>query len=290
VAKHSETVAARPDPPANLERFIVMSTVLPAIRLERHEGLAILTLARPQAANSVDRNFAEGFKDAVVACRFDRSVRALLIRAEGGLFCAGADINAFVDAGSQLHYLIRDLTADLHEGLRTLAHMRKPIVTAVQGATAGAGFGLALSGDIVVAARSATFALNYPALGLSPDAGTTWILPRLVGVRKAQEMALLNTKLSAEEALGLGLITRVVEDADLQSESMDIARRLASGPAVALGAARQLIMEGLGRTYDDQLEAEAKSMVQTARDTDGLEGVAAIHANRPATFGQRMRA
>jgi 2-(1,2-epoxy-1,2-dihydrophenyl)acetyl-CoA isomerase len=267
-----------------------MSTVLPAIRLERDEGLAILTLARPEAANSVNRNFAEGFKAAVVSCNFDRSIKALLIRAEGGLFCAGADIEAFVEAGSNLHYLIRDLTADFHEGLKTLAHMRKPVITAVQGATAGAGFGLALSGDIVVAARSATFALNYPTMGLSPDAGTTWILPRLVGVRKAQEMALLNTKLSAEQALDLGLITRVVDDVDLPAASIDIARRLVAGPSQALGAARQLIIEGLGRSYDDQLAAEAMSMVQTARNSDGLEGVAAIHANRPAAFGQRMRA
>jgi 2-(1,2-epoxy-1,2-dihydrophenyl)acetyl-CoA isomerase len=267
-----------------------MSTVLPAIRLEQDGALGILTLARPQAANSVNRAFAESFKDAMTTCNFDRSIGALIIRAEGGLFCAGGDIEAFVDAGPHLHYLIRDLTADFHAGLKTLAHMRKPVVTAVQGATAGAGFGLALSGDIVVAGRSASFALNYPAMGLSPDAGTTWLLPRLIGVRRAQEMALLNTKLSAAEALDMGLVTRVVEDEDLQTVSMDIARQLAAGPTHALGAARSLIIAGLGRSYDDQLAAESQAMVQTARDRDGQEGVAATYAHRPAVFGQAMRA
>jgi 2-(1,2-epoxy-1,2-dihydrophenyl)acetyl-CoA isomerase len=201
------------------------------------------------------------------------------------LFCAGGDIGVFAEAGHQLHYLIRDLTADFHGGLIRLAHMRKPIVTAVQGATTGAGFALALSGDIVVAARSASFALNYPAMGLSPDAGTTWLLPRLVGVRKAQEMALLNPCLSAEEALAMGLITRVVDDADLTAHALEVAHQLAQGPTKALGAARALIIEGLGRSYDEQLAAEARAMVETARDDDGPEGVAAVYAHRTPVFG-----
>jgi 2-(1,2-epoxy-1,2-dihydrophenyl)acetyl-CoA isomerase len=229
------------------------------------------------------------FRTVVTECNFDRSLGAVLVRAEGGLFCAGGDIAAFAEAGHQLHYLIRDLTADFHGGLIRLAHMRKPVVTAVQGATTGAGFALALAGDIVVAARSASFALNYPAMGLSPDAGTTWILPRLIGVRRAQEMALLNPKLTADEALSMGLITKVVEDTDLAFASLDIARRLAAGPTRALGAARALIIEGLGRSYDEQLAAEARSMVETARDDDGPAGVAAVYRNRQATFGNAAR-
>lgn len=259
------------------------SAVLPAIRLERDGNLGIITLARPETANSVNRAFAQTFREVVTECNFDRSMGAVLIRAEGGLFCAGGDIEVFAEAGQQLHYLIRDITADFHGGLIRLAHMRKPIVTAVQGATSGAGFGLALAGDIVVAARSATLALNYPAMGLSPDAGTTWLLPRLVGVRKAQEMALLNLKLTAGEALDIGLITRIVEDDELTEKSMEIARTLASGPTHALGAARALLIEGFGRSYDEHLAAEARSMVETAR-SDGPEGVAAIYNARTPVF------
>jgi 2-(1,2-epoxy-1,2-dihydrophenyl)acetyl-CoA isomerase len=260
------------------------SSVIPAIRLERDGNLGIITLARPETSNSVNRAFAQSFRAVVTECNFDRSIGAVLIRAEGGLFCAGGDIEVYAEAGQQLHYLLRDLTADFHGGLIRLAHMRKPVVTAVQGATAGAGFGLALSGDIVLAARSASFALNYPAMGLSPDAGTTWILPRLVGVRKAQEMALLNPRLSAEEALSLGLITRVVEDDDLAATAMEIARTLAAGPTKALGSARALIIEGLGRSYDEQLAAEARAMVETARDAEGQEGVAAVYGHRRPAF------
>ncbi|PXA86909.1 enoyl-CoA hydratase [Nostoc sp. 3335mG] len=259
------------------------NAVLPAIRLERDGNLGVITLARPEVANAVNRAFAQSFKDIVAECNFDRTIGAVLIRAEGGLFCAGADREAFAGAGARLPYLIRDITADFHAGLIRLAHMRKPVVTAVQGATAGAGFGLALAGDIVVAARSASLALNYPAMGLSPDAGTTWLLPRLVGVRKAQEMALLNTRLSADEALSLGLITRVVEDETLEAASLEIARTLAAGPTRALGAARALIIEGLGKSYDEQLQAEARSMIETARD-DGPEADAAIYGARTPTL------
>jgi 2-(1,2-epoxy-1,2-dihydrophenyl)acetyl-CoA isomerase len=268
----------------------MVDTVLPTIRLERDGGLGIITLARPQAGNSVDRAFATGFKEAMTKLNYDRSITAVLIRAEGGLFCAGADIEKLAQAGRDLHFLVRDLTADLNEGLKRLAHMRKPVVTAVQGATAGAGLGLALSGDIVLAARSASFALNYPALGLSPDAGTTWILPRLIGYRRAQEMALLNLKFSAEEAFDLGMITRVVEDADLEATAIEIGQQLATGPARALGATRMLMQEGLGRTFDDQLAAEARSMIDTAREDDGQQGVAAVYAARAPTFSRASAA
>ncbi len=255
--------------------------VLPAIRLHRDEGLGIVTLARPETSNSVNRAFAESFKTIMTECHFDRTIRALLIRAEGGLFCAGGDIDAYAAAGPELHFLIRDLTADFHAGLSRLAHMRKPVVTAVQGATAGAGFALALSGDIVVASRNATFTLNYPAMGLSPDAGTTWILPRLIGLRRAQELTLLNVTLSAEEAYAMQLITRVVDGDRLEETAMDYARRLAAGPTKALGAARALLIDGFGRSYDEQLAAEARAMVEAAREADGQESIAALHGRRP---------
>lgn len=257
----------------------MVGTVLPAIRLEREGNLGIITLARPEAANAIGRDFAENFRAIVTECNFDRAIGVVLIRAEGGLFCAGNDIASYAQAGHQLHYLLRDLTEDFHGGLIRLAHMRKPVVTAIQGATAGAGFALALAGDIVIAAQSASFQLNYPAMGLSPDAGTTWILPRLVGVRRAQEMALLNHRLTASQALEMGLITRVVADDELAAESLLVARQLAEGPVRALGAARALIIEGLGRSYDEQLEAEARSMVETAR-LDGPESIAVLLAHR----------
>ena len=255
-----------------------------AVELERDADVAIVTLARPHAANSVDRTLASDFRAAVAECDADRSIRAVLIRAKGRVFCAGGDIATFVDAGLEVAALTRDLTDDLHAALVQLRSLGKPVVTAIQGAAAGAGIGLALAGDIVVAGRAASFSIAYPAIGLTPDAGASWILPRLVGVRRALEIALLNPRLSAEMALAYGLVTRVVEDDALPEISLDLTRRLAGGPTSALAATRRMILEGLERSYVEQLGIEARAIATSASGEEGREGIAAFVARRPPDF------
>lgn len=260
--------------------------VAPSVRLDRDGAVARLTLNRPDAANAINLHLAQELKAAATECSEDRSIRAVLLRAEGRIFCAGGDIGAFVAAGPDLPRLVQQLASDLHAAIGTLARMHKPLVTAVQGAAAGAGFGLSLMGDIVLAARKASFSIAYPAIGLTPDAGATWILPRLVGIRRAQELALLNPRLSADEALEMGLITRVVDDALLDGASTDLAAQLANGPTSAYGHTRRLLLEGLGRSLEDQLECEARTISRAAGHRDGREGIAAFVAKRPPVFGQ----
>lgn len=264
----------------------VRSALDEAVRLDHDGGVAFITLARADAANSVNRDLASGFRQAVIRCEED-DVRAVVIRTEGQFFCVGGDINAFGEAGSGIAELVEDLTRDLHDGLARLARMPKPVITAVQGAAAGAGLGIALAGDLVIAARSASFRLAYSAIGLTPDAGATWVLPRILGYRRALEIALLNPKLTADEAFGLGLITRVVEDEELEATVGEMVQRLSAGSLAALGTTRKLIAEGMARSFEDQLRAEAAALAHAAAKGDGQEGIAAFLAKRRPNFAGR---
>ena len=263
-----------------------MTARTPAVRLDVEGGLGIITLARPAAANSVDRELASDFRSVVTRCEENRSIKVVLIRAEGRFFCGGGDVAAFSEAGREMSVLIRSLTADLHDALSRLSRMRKVVVTAVQGPAAGAGVGIALAGDIVVASETAHFTLAYTAIGLTPDAGATWILPRLVGVRRALEIALLNPRVTAAQALEMGLITRVVAHNELDAHARQIAQRLASEASEALGMTRALIRSAQGKNFDDQLAAESRAISQMAGRNDAREGISAFLEKRPPIFGK----
>ena len=255
-----------------------------AVTLRRDGVVGIISLMRPDAANCVDRALASGLLQAVIGCEENEAIRVVVIRAEGRFFCAGGDINAFAEAGPRVAELVDDLTRDLHDALARLARLPKLVITAVQGAAAGAGFGIALSGDVVVAARSASFRMAYPTIGMTPDGGATWILPRLVGYRRAQEIALLNPKLTADEALALGLITQVVDDEALEATVGEIVQRLSASSLRALGATRKLISEGMTRSFEDQMKAEEVAISHAAGKGDGQEGIAAFLAKRRPNF------
>jgi 2-(1,2-epoxy-1,2-dihydrophenyl)acetyl-CoA isomerase len=167
-----------------------------------------LTLNRPDVGNAIDLAFARAMMDASIVCDQDDSARCVLLTGAGQMFCAGGDIAAFTGAGEQVPALLKQLTTYMHVAVTRLARMRKPLVVAVNGAAAGAGFGLAMMGDIVLAAQSAKFRVAYAGIGLSPDCGTSWLLPRLVGLRRAQELMLTDQRLNAEQAAGMGLVTR----------------------------------------------------------------------------------
>ncbi len=155
-------------------------------------------------------------------------------------------------------------TAYLRSAVARLAQMDKPLVVAVQGFAAGAGFSLAMLGDIVIAGHAAQFTLAYTGIGLTPDGGASWLLPRLVGLRKAQEMILMNTRLGADDALAAGLVTRVVPDAELAAEALRIAKALAAGPTRAFGRTRELLLASYGETFEGHLEREARGIVASA--------------------------
>jgi 2-(1,2-epoxy-1,2-dihydrophenyl)acetyl-CoA isomerase len=251
------------------------------------DGLATITLNRPDAANSINLAMGRDLKDVAIACDEDPSVRAVLLRANGKLFCGGGDLPSFAAFGDQIGVQLKRLTTDLHAALSRFLRMRSPMVIAVQGAAAGAGLPLAMVGDLVLAGRSASFTMAYTAAGLSPDGGSTYLLPRLIGMRRAQELTLLNRRLSAEEALGWQMVTKVVDDDALVDESLALARRLAEGPTAAFASAKRLLWGSLGDTIEVQMELEAREIAANARGIDGTEGIAAFAAKRAPVYRGR---
>ncbi|TVV70489.1 enoyl-CoA hydratase/isomerase family protein [Sphingomonas solaris] len=253
------------------------------VRLVVADGVATITLARPQAGNAMNMPLVDALFAQVGAVVADKTVRAILLEGEGRNFCVGGDLRAFVAEADPAGF-IGALARRLHQAMRLLHEQPVPVVIAVQGAAAGAGLGLAASGDIVLAARSASFTLAYGAIGLTADGGATWLLPRLIGLRRTQEMVYAGRRLDATEAAAMGLVTRVVEDADLATEARTVAAAIARGPTGAFGAVRGLLAAGDGTTLADQLDAEAASMQAAMAGADAQEGVAAFLERRPARF------
>jgi 2-(1,2-epoxy-1,2-dihydrophenyl)acetyl-CoA isomerase len=200
------------------------------------------------------------------------------------MFCAGGDIAAFAGAGAGVPALLKELTAYLHVAVSRLARMSKPLVVAINGAAAGAGFGLAMLGDIVLAAQSAKFRVAYAGIGLSPDCGTSWLLPRLVGLRRAQELMLTDQRLGAEQAAGMGLVTRIVADAELMAEAAATAHLLANAAVRALGRTRNLLLASGGNSLEEHLEQESRAIAAGGRDAEYREGLAAFGEKRAPRF------
>lgn len=249
----------------------------------REGGLARLTINRPDAANTLDVELSKALLQAAIECDEDESIRAVLLTGYGKLFCGGGDINGFAAAGEKVSHLAKELTTVLHGAVSRFARMGKPLVVAVNGPAAGAGLSLAMLGDIVIASPEAHFTLAYTAIGLTPDLGASWLLPRLVGMRRAQELALTNRRVSAQEAAEIGLITRVAE-ADALAEAEAVARELADGPVAALGGTRALLARSFTTGLEEQLELEARSIAAALRGAEGQEGVAAFISKRKPDF------
>lgn len=247
-------------------------------------GLAVLTLARPDAGNAIDLALAKDLNTVTTAWSLDRRVRAVLVRGEGANFCVGGDLKDFAAHGDDRPLHLSDITTYLHAAMSRLMRLDAPVVVAVQGSAAGAGMSLAAAGDLVLAGASSRFVMAYTAIGLTPDGSGTWSLPRLVGLRRALELTLTNRRLSAEEAVAEGLATRVVADDALADEALALARSLAAGPTGALGAAKRLLRESLGRDLEAQLALETSSLAAAAGSADSREGIEAFLAKRPPVF------
>jgi 2-(1,2-epoxy-1,2-dihydrophenyl)acetyl-CoA isomerase len=247
-------------------------------------AIAKLTLNRPGVGNAINLDLASALLEAAIRCDTDAEIRCVVLTAAGRLFCAGGDIAAFASAGGQIAALLSKLAGTLHLAVSCLARMRKPLLVLVNGPAAGAGLSLAVLGDIVLAASSAHFTVAYGAVGLTPDGGTTWQLPRLIGLRKAQEMILTNRRVTAAEAEAIGLVTRVVDDSNLAAEGADTAAKLCRSATAALGAARSLLAQSFGAGLESQLEQEARSITAAGTTHESREGIAAFLAKRKPNF------
>jgi 2-(1,2-epoxy-1,2-dihydrophenyl)acetyl-CoA isomerase len=259
---------------------------VPPLLIERDGGIAKVTLNRPAAANTIDMTLARELMSAAISCDEDDSIRCVLLTGSGRFFCAGGDVRSFVAAGDSIGSLLKEMTAYFHMAVARFARMNKPLITAVNGVAAGAGFSLALLGDMVLAARSAQFTSAYSALGLSSDGGLSWLLPRLVGLRRAQELMFTNKTLSAEDALNFGLITRVAEAESVSEDALRLARELANGPTLAYGKLRHLLLRSGESSFESHLEEESRALADLSRTAHGREGVAAFIAKRKPDFSR----
>ena len=248
------------------------------------DNVAWLTLNRPDAGNALGMPMANALVDASIRCQTDTAIRCVVLTGAGRLFCAGGDVSLMRASGDQVPATLSKLAGTLHMALARLARMAKPLLVLVNGPAAGAGFSLAISGDVVLCARSAHFTAAYGSLGLTPDGGMSWMLPRLVGLRKAQEIILTNRRIKADEAERIGMVTRVVDDEALLDEGRKTAARLVASPVAALGSARALLRESFSSGYETQLEREASSISIAGGLPECREGLSAYFDKRSPDF------
>lgn len=256
------------------------------VRLRTDAGTAVLTLARPDAGNGFDLDMAHGIRDAARAVADggrDGSVRAAVLAAEGKVFSVGGDLAHFAAAPDRGERM-REVAGALHEALRLLATAPVPVVTALHGVAAGGGIGLALVGDVVLAGPRAKFRLAYTAGGLSPDCGTSWILPRRIGHARAMDLALTNRVLGAEEAERWGLVSRLTGSDEVLDEALALARELADGAHEALAMTKHLIWTGQESTFEAHLDREAETIARLVDTADAREGIDAFLTKRTPTF------
>src|SRR5580765_8432724 len=195
------------------------------------DGVATITLNRPDAYNALNLTLARDLFHATLEADEDRAVRCILITGAGKAFCAGGDVKDFADNPQRIGILIKELTTYLHGTVSRLARAQKPVNMAVNGVAAGGGMSFALSGDLVVAAESAKFTMAYSKIGASPDGSSSYFLPRMIGLRRAMELYFTNRVLTAKEAVEWGMVTRAVPDADFKGAVDALARELAQGPS-----------------------------------------------------------
>lgn len=259
-----------------------------AILLTRDGTVATLTLNRPGALNVLDVAMMDALVAHVTALAADTTLRVVVLKGAGRHFMAGGDLKTFASrlAGDPAHRQadFQQIVERLHAAIELLQRMPHPVIGALQGAVAGFGLSLAAACDLCIAADNAYFSSAYRQIGLTPDGGGTWALPRIVGLRKALEIYLLSERFDAHEAQRIGLVNRVVDAAALDATVRDIAQSIATGPALALRNVKRLLRESFGHTLAEQLRAEADSFGQCAATTDFAEGIQAFFEKRPPRF------
>lgn len=254
------------------------------LEYEVKDHVAWIRLNRVDDGNALDAAMGMELMDAAWECAEDRNVRAVALTGNGKNFSFGGDLKSFHSYGEEMPKHLKLVTTYLHEAVSRLVHMKKPVVSAVQGVAAGAGMSLALLADLVIASESAKFTLAYTKVGLTPDGSASYFLPRLVGARRAMELTLTNRLLTAPEALEWGLVSRVVPDADLLLEAERLAKALADGPVGAYGEAKALLYGSFDETLESQMAKESAVIASRAGSEEGKEGIASFMEKRAPNF------
>lgn len=253
--------------------------------LEIDAQVATLTMDHPEVLNAISLDMLGGLTEALDTIEEKKAdVRCVVLTGAGRAFCAGANLQGRNDASRKAPNAGATLETAYHPFLRRLRDVHCPLVTSVNGVAAGGGMAFALMGDIILAARSTYFLQAFRRIGLVPDCGSSWELPRFVGKARAVELSLLGEKLPTEKALEWGLINRVVDDAELAAETRKIATELANGPTVALSMIRKLYWASEHNSYEEQLDLEVQMQKVAGAAEDFREGVTAFLEKRPAKF------
>ena len=258
---------------------------LETIEFESDKGVAVIRLARPNSGNAINLALAQDLATAARTCAEDSAIKGVLLTGSGAMFCVGGDLKAFSASGEDVSNLVRQVAEKLHDAIWYFRQMGAPIVIAVNGTAAGAGFSLTMAGDIVLAARSAKFTMAYTAAGLTPDGGASFFLPRLVGLRRAQELIHTNRILDASQAKDWGLVTDIVDDHQLEATALATVRRLACGSGFAHSAAKALLNRSVASSLETQLALEEEKVALAAGSPDGREGISAFLEKRRPSFG-----
>jgi len=257
------------------------------LTLERRDGVATITLNRPEAFNALNLGLGRELFHAALEVDEDPGVRCIVVTGAGRAFCAGGDVKDFADNLDRIGMLVKELTTYLHGTVSRFCRTDKPVVMAVNGIAAGGGFSFALSGDLVVAAESARFTMAYSRIAATPDGSSSYFLPRLVGLRRAMELYFTNRVLTAREALEWGLVTRVVADGELGAAVATLAGELAKGPSKAFGGAKRLLHQSTWESLETQMELEAQAIAASGRTEDFKNGVTAFARKQSPTFQGR---
>jgi 2-(1,2-epoxy-1,2-dihydrophenyl)acetyl-CoA isomerase len=265
-----------------------------SVLYDRHDSIVTLTLNRPETLNAMNEPMMGEFERILIALGADATVRAVILTGAGRAFSSGGDQKRDRAGEGQQSFFDGDRGGALIERLNRcilrMQRLEKPIVGSINGVAAGAGLNIALATDLRIAADTARFGEVFARVGLVPDGGGTYFLPRLIGTAKAMEMILLADLIDAHEALRIGLVNSVVPAEQLENETLKLAERLAQGPTVAYGLAKTGLYQGLGMSLEDVLNMEARNQAIAGRTPDRAEGVAAFREKRPPRFtGRRSR-
>ncbi len=255
------------------------------ITLEIQAGIATVTLNRPEAANALDLLMTQEMMQVSIDLDHDPDVRCVILRAAGDrFFCAGGDLQAFKEAGDRGPQLVKAMTTNLHAAVSRLARGNAPVIAEVAGVAAGGGFSMVCGCDLVIASEKASFTMAYTRAGLSPDGSSSFFLSRMVGLRRAMDLALTNRVLTAAEAEEWGLINRVVPAEQLSETVNTMAAEIAQGATAAYGRAKRLILEGTWNSLETQMENESRAIADSLGSPDGKEGLDAFLNKRRPNF------
>jgi 2-(1,2-epoxy-1,2-dihydrophenyl)acetyl-CoA isomerase len=258
------------------------------VRLIRRGSVADIVLSRPERLNALDARAGVALVAATEDIRRDGRTRVVVVRGAGAGFCAGGDVKRMLAgvANGRAEQVLRDIAAAVHAGILALTRLPMPVIAAVHGPAHGAGFSLALACDLIVATESATFSQAFVRVGATPDSGSSYFLPRLVGRQLANELIMLGDVIDAHRAHRLGVVNRVVAERELDAAVAELAERLARGPAHALAWAKELIAGSFAASLEHQLEQERDRLGRLAGTDDFREGVSAFADKRRAGFAR----